>query len=746
MKYSGQVKYLAACLSAAGMIFSAGAAENLLRNGNFEGSMCYWITSMDKTKYWEEGKGALDDKNPACGQFAARLTKGELRSTPFALEDGKPALISMFLRSDEPGTANVRLVPTDRGAAIGDEGGKYAGKFTVGTEWKRFSLPVTPKRSSKSWNWCLLVKSDSPLYVDGVSVVQGDQGETGKDSYVPRRSFEILADAMELPGYLKNGNMMDRDSTVKIRASVSNPGKEAAEIIVRWELLDYEGTPFGHAPVEKKITLDAGKTWTDIAELKLDHNGLLLAKVSAVSSSAKTLDSSVVPLTVIPFPKAADKPDMRERIGCSLRGAHTTRLAQKIGFRWVRWGAEPMGWAGIQPKGPDDWQWVLSGREEESIDFLNSHGFAVNFVLYGMPEWAKPPKSGTQEAKAVGDLPFWTQPGTALLPKDMPWPANDPRWNDLAQETLWDKYVKAVVTKYKDKSVVWEFYNEPEPAWKDSKLYAAMAKRTGSVVKQANPQAFYLTNQIDPTLRDFHIDFVRAGGAKVVNAHSWHNYGSVSMGGEEIIKVIRKLFKSGGNPNLEVWFNEGGAFSNSAQDYAALILEPVKPSEWANGTVRNIAELFSAGETKHILFHIGYGMGPRSWWDWTFNGGTELWDDDGLPTSAVATWNVLIDQLGLSENVKTVKNDSFTAFVFQDLRNGRGVAVISGNGKAVKFSVPLTDIVQRDVMGNDTSLKAEGNATDIALRADSVPVYLFTKDKLNGKDLSEKLSQSQIKQ
>ena len=729
-----------------GLVFvmqaSCFAQANVIRNGNFEGSLKYWISNEGPRKYWEQGGGhGLTTKVPAFGEFCARIASGELRSTPFPLPSGKPVTISLSLRSDDAGagTATIRLTSSDRGAdqAMGN---KYEHAERVGLKWKRIGFTVRPEPSGQG-NWCLVINGPKPLFVDGVSVVAAAEagGPTRNGTgYVPRRPVEITADAIGRPGYASNGNMLARGAEVKIQAAVSNPGADARSVTVRWELLDYEGQPTAVPSIEKKIDLTAGKTAIESAALRLNHNGLLLARVSALDAAGNLIDRSDAPLTVLPFPKAATTPDMRERFGCSLRGPLTTRLAQAIGFRWVRWGVEPMSWEGVQPEGPNQWRWVIPGREEDSVEFVAKQGFAVNYVLYSMPKWAAPVKPA-QAAAPGPDAPFWAQPGAGVLPKDMPWPAKDPRWQNLSIETSWDRYVKTVTKHYKDAAVVFEFVNEPDHGW-DAGLYAALAIRTGRLVKQANPNAFYLTNQIDPTVRDIQINFVRAGGAKVVDAHSWHNYGCAAMGDAETIKTIRRLFRTGGNPNLKVWFNEGGAFNNSSQDYAAPILEPVRPPQLAQATVRSQAEMLAAGADKYIMFHIGYGGGPRSWWDWTFNGGTEIWDDDGNPTAAVATWNVLIDQLGLSEPVERIKTGAYTIHVFEDLRNNRGVAVAySTAGKAAAFRLALAGVVARDVMANDRELPATDGQTKVELRADGCPLYLFAKDGKSGKDLAGKI-------
>lgn len=139
------------------------------------------------------------------------------------------------------------------------------------------------------------------------------------------------------------------------------------------------------------------------------------------------------------------------------------------------------------------------------------------------------------------------------------------------------------------------------------------------------------------------------------------------------------------------------------------------------------------------MFHIGYDNG-RSWWDWLTNGGTELWDEFNQPTVAVATWNVLIDSLGLSDPVARIRGDGFEIHVFQDKRNKRGVLLAYATEGEKKLQLPVANLVRRDVMGNDVTLKALGGKTSLELPADGRPFYVFTTDKKSGAELAKALA------
>ncbi|MFW6164394.1 MAG: hypothetical protein ACODAJ_16615, partial [Planctomycetota bacterium] len=175
-------------------------------------------------------------------------------------------------------------------------------------------------------------------------------------------------------------------------------------------------------------------------------------------------------------------------------------------------------------------------------------------------------------------------------------------------------------------------------------------------------------------------------------------------------------------------------YVNTSHDYPALPLTGRTPAEHAHLTVRSIADMMAAGLDRFILFHIGYEQHGKSWWDWTLSG-TELWDDHGDPTVAVSVFNVLSHHLGLSDYVATVRPPGVTMHVFQDHRNGHGLAIAWSRKGEQTVTLPLPGVIARDVMGNDHS-PGEG----LALPADGRPFYLFTRPALTGKEMARRLA------
>ena len=80
----------------------------------------------------------------------------------------------------------------------------------------------------------------------------------------------------------------------------------------------------------------------------------------------------------------------------------------------------------------------------------------------------------------------------------MQWAAKDPRWDDLKPACAWDRYVQASVEHYKGRALVYEIENEPEFDWPadQHELYARFTLRTARLIKQANPQARVMVNNV----------------------------------------------------------------------------------------------------------------------------------------------------------------------------------------------------------------------------------------------------------
>ena len=675
-------------------------AENLLRNGSFEGCLLYWHGT-------EPAKHTLvkDAKN---GTYALHSTEGNIMSAPWLAEPGKDYTVSFWVKGDQETEVRVQMPPSAR---------------EVGTNSKRLwvaeatqSAKVTKEWQRVAFTWKADVPQDGfwplphymvqiegkGLFVDGV-VVQ--EGKVGAQDYVPRADVEVLAECPDLPGYKVNGNLLEKGKPVNVVAHAHNPSAKPISITLDWNLLDYEsqGTKkpvrenrrIVGSPDPTPLILQPGETVSQVREIKTLSNGCssVQAEVRRTASD-KTLDSSAIPLTVLPYPKAATKPDPRERFGGSFAGEiGMVKKLQSMGMRWIRWrphsnGADHLPEKPTDLTKPETWKWKWFDKE---LDEQEAHGFSSHLVLYPPPTWIM--------EKEYGGHP---------LPTDMRWKADDPRWEDLSVKTVWDHFVEQTVKHYQNRSVIFEIENEPEfDQWMDRKLgdeYAKFTMRTARLIKQTAPKAKVMVNNVYGIPSPVNaVLFSQKNGLKDVDVISWHDYHAGWLADATQIKRYRQNLDEAGGQHVEIWFNEGWAFTNTAVDEPPACTG-LTSAESTNAIMASVTEMTVAGQAKTILFHTGYETHGMSFWDYS-GPGTCLWDWYDNPLPLVAAWNVLAHHISLSEPVGLIRPPGCNLAVFQDLRNQRGVVVAyadRGAKQDVTVTLPMT-VDGEDLMGNKLS-------------------------------------------
>jgi hypothetical protein len=685
----------------------AAPPENRLRNGSFEGGLLYW--------HVEPGKQALVRGGAALGDCSLRIEKGWAMSAPFVCERGQPFTVSFSVKGDRDGEVRVQLPASAREEAhnarrLWTREASQSAK--IGPDWKRVSFTaladIPPSGFWPHPHYTVLIEGTVPLQVDAVVA---SLGRNKAEQYVPRREIEVLSDCSDLPGYVGAGNLLEKGATVKLAAHASNPGAAPREVTLRWQFVDYEGErPIGK-PVEKRVTIPAGGTVTETIPAPLPATGCVLSRVSALADG-KEIDRSDLPLTSLPYPFPPRKPDYRERFGGSFFGPKSAALGSRIGFGWSRWYPHTK-WQDHQPKGPDDWVWF-----DKEVSLLESLGISSHLVLYGWPKWIM----DDQDPR----------------PKDMRWAAADPRWEDLTVETAWDRYLKKVAEHYKGRAVIHEIENEPEfDKWERLQdEYAAFTIRSARVLKKADPSARVMVNNVYGIPSGLNRRFLEKGGAKHIDIISWHDYHAGWLTDGMGIRRMRAALDALGGQRVEIWFNEGWAYTNTAVD-EPLACTPLTAAEGTHAMFASVAEMTVAGQEKTVLFHTGYEQHGMSFWDYS-GPGTMLWDWYGYPLPLVAAWNTLCHHVGLSERVALVRPEGANFCVFQDLRNGRGVLIAYADREAkadVKIELPFAGLTAEDIMGNAAPL----GGSLLVLPKSGRPVILYDAAKTSGKAYAAKL-------
>lgn len=688
--------------------------ENVLRNGSFEGSLLYWH-NIDPKHHTLVPEGKV-------GPTALRIGKGGVMSAPFVARAHEPATVSFWVKAEKPSEVRVQMPGSAREESHRAKRlwtGEATKSAKIGTDWQRVSFTWTCDiPQSGFWpdpHYMVLIETPGvPILVDGVTVLLGKEGTA---DYVPRRAVEVTAECPDLPGYAgAKANLLERDATARVTAHVSNPGPQPREVTVRWQLFDYEGErPVGPA-IDRKLSVAAGATLHETVPLKLTATGTVLARTTVLGPDP--IDSSDLPLTSLPYPKAATKPDWRERFGGSFAGGvGCVDKFQKIGFGWIRWRPHMNGEDHL-PKDPrgEAWEWRWFDKE---LDEQESRGCSTHCVLYPPPKWIM-------------------EPGHPL-PKDMRWAADDPRWDDLSLETTWDKFVKGAVEHYKGRSLVYEIENEPEfDKWdKFHPEYARFTIRTAKRIRQTDPKAKIMVDNVYGIPSPVNSAFFKAGGLKFIDIMSWHDYHAGWLADATSLKRMRQNMDEAGGKHVEIWFNEGWAFTNTAVDEPPACTG-LTSAQSTNAIFDCVAELTANGQDKTILFHTAYEQHGMSFWDYS-GPGTMLWDWYSYPMPLVAAWNVLSHHIGVSEAAGFVRPPGANVAVFQDLRNERGVMIAyADRGAKADVTVALPDfgapLLVEDAMGN-----AATAPKTITLSKTGRPALLYSPARTAAKTFVEKL-------
>lgn len=700
-------------------VFLAGAAwgqsgpTNLLRNGSFEGGVRYWYEINDAPKKTLVGDAAF-------GKSSLKITKGWVQSAAFLLTPGKAVTISFSAKADEePTTMGWQCSPCSRevGTRVGQTWGmRTAHPVPLTTEWKRYSFTFTPTAPQDGF-WprptymMQLGDAEKPILLDGVTVAYGGGAET----YLTYRPVEAQVDCPDLKGYLVNGNLLAAGQTIRLVGTVSNPGDKPRKLTFRWQFVDYEGVRLIGKPVEQSVMVAPGAAASETIQTALPAKGLVLARFSAVENG-NVLDSSDLPLTSLPYPKAATMPNPKERFGGTYFGPLTVGLARKIGFAWARWHPQ-LNWENHQPESADKWVW-----HDAEIDAVAKNGISMHMVLYSRPKWAFDDKS-------------------VPLPKDMNWPADDKRWEDLTVKTAWDNFITTAVARYRGKPLIYEIENEPEfDGWDNGKeaLYAAFTIRAARLIKQTDPKARVMVNNVYGIPSGVNYAFLKAGGAKYIDIISWHDYHAGWLSDGAALRRMRNSLDELGGEKIQIWFNEGWAFTNTSVDEPAVALTDHNAAQSTNAMVDSIAEVTANGQEKTVLFYTGYEHRGMSFWDHA-GPGTMLWDYYDYPTPLVAAWNVLTHHIGLSDRVAYIRPPGANLCIFQDKRNGKGVVVAYADRDApadVTLTLPFSGLIAENAMGNATKLTGK----KLTLSKTGRPVFLYSADKLPGKTFAAKLT------
>lgn len=218
--------------------------------------------------------------------------------------------------------------------------------------------------------------------------------------------------------------------------------------------------------------------------------------------------------------------------------------AAQIGVKWTRLGAS---WPSIEKeKGVYNWE-----ETDKAFDIALKNGITPFVTIGGGNKLYS--KLTTYDDKQLAEI-YGFKP--------------EPPIKDKVAMQAYLNFVKATVTRYKDKIKYWEIWNEPnhrnywgsEP---NGKEYGNLIIETARVIKEVDPDCKLIGGAMAGIDAKFADDFLGTGSFKYLDIISYHNYGAVP---EERVYLAIDLWQiiNKYNPKLELWQGECGYPSHSS--------------------------------------------------------------------------------------------------------------------------------------------------------------------------------------
>lgn len=387
-------------------------------------------------------------------------------------------------------------------------------------------------------------------------------------------------------------------------------------------------------------------------------------------------------------------------------GTHFHRLGHAQGdFPATSWPGAAIGslrlwdcdtrWADIEPQ-PGRFEFA---RLDDAVAQAQAHGANVLLVLGSPPRWAaaRPDEYG----------PYG--PGSASEPREL---------------ALWDRYVRAVVHRYRGRIAQYELWNEPYFSDLPEDRGQASAFYTGSVsslvelgrharaaIRAEDPGAQLLTPGFVGSARRLDL-FLKAGGADVVDAVAYHLYADDDAGLVRLQREVRAVMARDGLGAMPLYDTESG-FAIPAADSRATTGAQV------------LAERRRAAALLARSMILAASLGVERFYQYAWDDGRMgmLLDDgrtttDSLPAhAAVRRWllgTTLLGCRGVDDRAVrcdgTRAGEHLSIFWLADGRQGRAAALSGIAGPA-----------RIDGVG-----PAIAPAGRVALPADGMPVAIWT--------------------
>ena len=638
---------------------------NLVQNSGFELGLAGW--TMPEMVAVEPGG--------VSGKCAHWLNKSGymLEGRPVTLKPGQRYTFSADLRSPDPGTrVSVSLCEVGGGQNPGQA-------FDPTAQWQRvsFLFVAQPQHDPRYFLSFARVQGGSFL-VDNVQLEEGDLTD-----YAPARRLEA---AFDLP---RSQRFPAVGEAVKIGVLCVGGSATAPLTLVA---SDYLGREVQHVSIPSDLAR---------REVSLTFREPGFVSLVLRDNAGMTLDETQ--LCII-------RPFAAGQTGDPFFGAHGTEghpgeyhaitTMAKAGARAWRLHDLPSytQWFMVEPeKGKFVWY-------DTEIDAMRARGLDVFGVFCRTPKWAGRDPGGEP-------VDFMAYP-----PRD---------WDEFGN------YVFQTVSHYKAKIHQWEVWNEPwgRGFWAGTpEEYAKLLEVACTQAKRADPTCVIVGGCFWPPLPEFTDRVLAAGGAKYMDAVSYHHYcepDAVAMGQvPDWYNQIRAKITAAGRPDIPVWMTEGGC---SCPSYYWWLDRRDQARAAAETVAKHLIETKGLGIARYFYYHTWQEIGSPRMFHWLFANHWVLLEYDGSPKTIYAAYSGAAHELANAKPAGTLARGKVRAYAFA--RGQDTVLALWAKDSLTQPTVLAVDlgagVTVRDMMGVDMAAKREAGKCVLALQ--SAPVYVTVK-------------------
>jgi polysaccharide biosynthesis protein PslG len=190
--------------------------------------------------------------------------------------------------------------------------------------------------------------------------------------------------------------------------------------------------------------------------------------------------------------------------------------------------------------------WAKCEQEKGVYDFAWLDAIVDDAIAQGVQPWLQP---------SYGN-PIYPGGGEAILAGGIP--------TSVEALEAWDRWVEALVARYKDRVWEWEIWNEPDISKRfTAEEFAAFHVRTCDIIKRIQPEARIIALGLAGLQRTEYVSSILdilkdQGKLDYFNVLTFHGYNPVPETSYDAIAALRNLVHSY-NPNIEMWQGENGA-------------------------------------------------------------------------------------------------------------------------------------------------------------------------------------------